>query len=216
MNKNILSNSATNKIYLVFEDGNGLGRKELVELRYMEEKSSFFVGSTLANFKKPKWKAEANIIIYTPEGIYIAKTTIQDTTYTMSDISYHLDTPKSWEFKQLRAGTRKRINLPVKISFSDGLEIESETLDLSVSGFSIMSNTNLSTVHKRFNHRCSIQFTNNDCMYFPNCNINTEVKFVREKSIKDNFEFKNYSIYCFKFVELDPETFANLKQYLMK
>ncbi|MBE7704001.1 MAG: PilZ domain-containing protein [Cyanobacteria bacterium SIG28] len=216
MERNILNDSDITKIYLVFVDGNGIKRKEPVKLRYMEKKNSFFAGQQLTNFKKPRWRTKADIIVYTSEGIYSANVIMHDTTYALQEIMYNLDTPKTWNFKQLRAGTRKKINLPVKITFSDGLEIESETLDLSVGGFSMLSNTKLGTIHRRFNHRCTIQFSKNDYIYFPNCVLEAEIKFAREKVIREDYELEGYSLYGFKFVNLNSNTIMNLKGYLIK
>ena len=216
MERNILNESDITKIYLAFVDGNGLNRKEPVKLRYIEKKNIFFVGQTLSNFKKPRWRTKASIIAYTPEGVYTASVIIRDTSFSMSEIMYNLDTPKTWEFKQLRAGSRKKINLPVKITFSDGLEIEAETLDLSIGGFSIVSNTRLSTIHRRFNHQCTIQFSKDDYIYFPNRTLNANIKFAREKVVRDEYELEGYSLYGFKFINLSPNVIMNLKGYLIK
>jgi hypothetical protein len=45
--------------------------------------------------------------------------------------------PKIWNFKQLRSGSRKLVELPVKIKFSDNVEISTVTYDIAIGGISI-------------------------------------------------------------------------------
>ena len=63
MQQNILRSSDVTKIYFTYTDGKGFNRKEEVTIKYMDKKSCYFVGATISNFSKPKWRAKAKIII---------------------------------------------------------------------------------------------------------------------------------------------------------
>lgn len=216
MQQNILKTSNVSKIYLVFIDGKNYRRKEEVKVRYMDNKSCYFVGPTVINFAKPKWRAKTDIIVYTPDGVYSANVIIRDTDFSLSNIFYKVDIPKTWKFTQLRAGSRKKVNLPIKIKFNDGLEIEGETHDLSIGGFSFISNQNLSTVHTRFNCNCQIQFPQDATINFPDGLLKTDAKYVRSKTIVDSYELEGYKYLCFKFVNLSPDYTMILKHFLLK
>lgn len=216
MQQNILKTSNVTKIYLIFVDGKNHRRKEEVRVRYMDNKSCYFVGSTIINFTKPRWRAKTDIIVYTPDGVYSANVIIRDTDFSLNNIFYKVDIPKTWKFTQLRAGSRKEVKLPLKVKFNDGLEIEGETLDLSVGGFSFISNQNLSTLHTRFACNCQIQFPNDTLLNFPDGLLETEAKYVRSKAIVDDYEMEGYKILCFKFLNLSPDYTMILKNFLMK
>ena len=130
MQQNILKTSEISKSYFNFVDGKGIKRKELVTVRYMDKNSCYFKVQIIANFNKPRWRAKADVIVYTPEGLYYTQQIIRDVSFSLNEILYKIDLPKTWNFKQLRAGSRKKVSLPVRVVFADEVCIESETLDL--------------------------------------------------------------------------------------
>lgn len=182
----------------------------------MDNKSCYFVGPTIMNFTKPKWRAKTDIIVYTPDGVYSANVIIRETDFSLNNIFYKVDIPKTWKFIQLRTGSRKQISLPIKIKFNDGLEIEGKTFDLSIGGFSFISNQNLSTVHTRFGCNCQIQFPQDTTINFPNGLLETDAKYVRSKAIVDSYELEGHKLLCFKFVNLSPDYTMILKHFLLK
>ena len=216
MQQNILKASNVTKIFLKYTDGKGYDRKEAVKLRYMDNKSCYFVGHVLANFTKPKWRAKAEIVIYTSDGIYSAVVILREVQFSLSNIMYKLDIPKSWKFTQLRSGTRKIFALPVRIKFNDELELSGETYDISVGGFSIISQQELSTIHTRFACTCSIQFPKDAIINFPDGILETDSMFVRQKSLKEGYDMEGQKLLCFKFKNLSPDNVMILKNFLMK
>jgi len=216
MQQNILKASNVTKIFLKFVDGKKCNRKEAVKLRYMDSKSCYFAGQTIINFAKPKWRAKAEIIVYTPDGVYSAVVIMRETDFSLNNILYKVDIPKIWKFTQLRAGSRKKVSLPISIKFNDGLEIKNETFDLSIGGFSILSNQELTTIHTRFACTCRIQFPNDAIINFPEGILETDAMYVRQKPIKDNYELRDYKMLCFRFKKLSADDTMIIKNFLMK
>lgn len=216
MQKNILKTSDVTKIYLNFTDGKNHRRREEVKLRYIDNKSCYFVGPTIINFTKPKWRAKTDIIVYTPDGVYSANVIIRETNFSLNNIFYKVDIPKTWKFTQLRVGSRKNVKLPLKLKFNDGLELEAETLDLSVGGFSFITNQDLSTVHTRFACNCKMFFPKDMTINFPDGILEVDAKYVRQKNITDNYDLEGHKIVSFKFLELSPDYTMILKNFLMK
>lgn len=216
MQQNILKSSNVVKIFLKYADGKGCERKETVKLRYMDQKSCYFAGQTIVNFTKPKWRTKAEIIIYTPDGIYSAVVILRDTEFSLNSMMYKLDIPKTWKFTQLRSGSRKKIELPVNIKFNDGLEINGITNDLSVGGFSVVSTQELSTIHRRFICTCSIQFSKEAIINFPDGILEADAVFIRQKMLKEGYEQGEQKLLCFKFKDLSADNAMILKNFLIK
>lgn len=217
MQENILRNSNVTKLYIEFPDGKNYKRKELVAVKYIDNKSCYFSGPTpTSQFTKPKWRTKANIIVYTPDGVYKTTVIIRDVDFSLNGVLYQLDLPKNWEFKQLRAGSRKKVKLPLTIKFNDGLTIETETFDLSIGGFSFFGEHNFSTLHTRFAANCKIIFPNDLIMNFPDKTLEKDCLYVRKKVITDDFERMNQNLYCFKFLKLTPDETMILKNFLLK
>jgi len=215
MTHKILKNPNILKIFLIFQDGKNNKRKESVKIKYIDEKHCYFTGESIQNFSKPKWRAKADIIIYTPNGTYSANVIIRDTSFSLKEMMYKLDIPKEWKHTQLRAGSRKAILLPIVITFSDDTEIQTETFDISVSGFSILDKQVLNSIQTRFPCSCSIQFPVSTIINFPEGILTTSAKYIREKPIIDNFELRDHKQLCFKFTALSPEESLILKNFLM-
>lgn len=216
MQENILKTSNVTKIFLNYVDGSKFNRKEEVKLRYMDSKNCYFIGSIPTGFNKPRWRAKADIVVYTPDGIYSATVIIRDTEYSLNNIFYKVDIPKSWKFTQLRAGSRKQVALPVKLIFNDGLEIDAQTYDLSVGGFSFVGAYEFSTVQTRFACACKIQFPADGVINFPDGLLQTDAKFVRQKIQKTGYNIEEDKLLCFKFINLSADDKMILKNFLMK
>jgi hypothetical protein len=88
MQKNILNSPDISKIYLKFNDGKKNPRNELVKIRYVDKKSVYFAGQSIINFSKPGWRAKCEIVIYTPDGIYITNVIIQETIFSFQDLFF--------------------------------------------------------------------------------------------------------------------------------
>ena len=216
MQQNFLKSGLISKIAFIYVNGVGLKKKEVVTLRYMDKKHCYFYSSNTANFHKPKWRTKATIIAYTPEGVYESQVIIRDTSYSQNEILFEVDIPKTWSFKQLRVGTRKYVKLPLNITFADNVEIEGETKEISVGGFSFITKHNLTSVHKSFSSKCKIQFPKDAIINFPDGIMEAEVKYVRHKAITDNYEYDGFSIISFKFINLNSNQKMVLKTFLMK
>lgn len=216
MQHDILKSNLVTKIMFTYVDGIGLRKKEQVTLSYMDKKYCYFKSQNTINFHKPKWRTKANITVYTPEGVYETTLIIRDTSYSQHEILFEVDLPKTWSFKQLRAGTRKDVELPLYLRFSDGVEIEGNTREMSIGGFSFISNHTLTSVQKGFPAEVCIQLPKDLIINLPDGKLETQVKYVRHKALADNYEQSGFSAISFKFTNLTEEQKMVLKSYIMK
>ena len=216
MQENILRSSNVTKIFLVYQDGKKLKRRELVKVRYLESKYCYLAGEPILNFKKPGWRAKADIVVYTSDGVYSANVIIRDVNFSLREMLYKLDLPKTWKYTQLRSGSRKVISLPIKITFTDNTIVEIETYDLSIGGFSVLVNQELNTVQTRFPCGCQINFPKESIMNFPDGILDTAARYVRQKAITDDYDLRDHKKYCFKFTGLTPDQQMILKAFLLK
>ncbi len=213
MQNNILRESNITKIYLIYILPNGIKKKVNVSLRYMGDKECYFVGTVLPNFVKPKRKSPLEIIVYTSDGTYRANVKILDTNVGLNEIMYQAELPKTWNFTQLRQGSRKNVALPGSLKFNDGHEIQFETFDLSVGGFSFFTNEKISTIYQRFSAIGTLEFPAELLLNYPDKKLVTEVKFVRnQEEVEGEF---GKAFYALKFVQLTPDETMILKNYLL-
>lgn len=215
MQNNIVNVREAIKICLEFTNSKKEYTKEKVIVRCTDNESYYFFGKVPMFFEKPKKKSKVNIILYTPDGIYKAETVFIDVDYSLEGILYELKPPKTWKFLQFRIGSRKKVKLPLKISFSDGYEIETVTEDLSIGGFSFIGKYDFSTSQAKFENVCKICFPEDSVVNFPDKVLEAKVVFVRKKAIEDDYERQGESLYCFKFVKLPQLVSRNIKQYLI-
>ena len=214
MQQNILKDSNITKIYLIYINANGIKKKEAVKLRFMDSKECYFAANTPVNFVKPKRKSQAEINVYTTDGIYKTKVTIIDTNLSLREVIYNVSIPKTWDFIQLRSSTRKLVKLPVKIKFNDGFEIQTSTYDLSLGGLSFFSEKSFSSIYKKISGILTLEIPKTEIINFPDGELVVETKFVREKSeIENHF---GETLYIFKFMNLPKENELILKNFLMK
>ncbi len=213
MQNNILRDSNITKIYLIYLDPKGLKKKVNVKLRYMGDKECYFAGDVVPNFNKPKRKSPVEIFVYTTDGIYKATVKLLDANLSLKEIMYQVEIPKQWNFTQLRQGSRKAVALPGSLKFNDGHEISFTTYDISVGGFSFLSEEAISIIYQRFSSICTLEFPQGLLMNYPDRKLVTEVKFVRNK---ENIEGEFGKIfYALKFVKLTDDEAMILKNYLL-
>ncbi|MCM1004092.1 MAG: PilZ domain-containing protein [Candidatus Gastranaerophilales bacterium] len=213
MQNNILRDSNITKIFLIYTQPNGLKKKVNVKLRYMGDKECYFAGAVTPNFMKPKRKSPVEIFVYTTDGVYKATVKILDTNLNLNEIMYQVEIPKTWNFTQLRQGSRKNVVLPGSLKFNDGFEISFETFDLSVGGFSFLTEEKISSIHQRFSAIGTIEFPAELLINYPDRKLIAEVKFVRNKEdIEGEF---GKTFFAMKFVQLTQDEQMILKNYLL-
>lgn len=213
MQTNILRGSNITKIYLIYTNSKKLKKRVNVKLRYMGDKECYFSGSIPVGFEKPKRKSPVELIVYTSDGIYNTTVKILDSNLNVNEVMYQLEIPKTWRFSQLRSGSRRVVALPGCLKFNDGTEISFETTDLSIGGFSFTTKEKIPSIYQRFSCICTLEFSKELIINFPDCKLETEVKFVRSKdSIDDNLDV---SFFALKFVNLADESKMILKNYLL-
>lgn len=214
MQNNILKDSNITKIFLFYIAPNGLKKKVNVKLRYMGDKECYFAGAVVPNFNKPKRKSPVEIFVYTTDGIYSADVKMLDTTVNLNEILYHVEIPKLWKFKQLRQGSRKRIELQGVLKFNDEHELKFKTYDFSIGGFSIFLSEKVSSLYQRFSCLATLEFPSDLIINFPDRKLVTEAKFVRStEEIEGEF---GKTFYALKFVSLTPDEKMILKNFLLK
>ena len=216
MQQEMLLSGSVAKIIFIYVDGAGLNKKERVTLSYMDKKHCYFRSTNTENFHKPNWRTKAKVLVYTPEGVYETSLIIRDAISSYNDVVFEVDIPKEWKLKQVRNGIRKKVELPVSIEFADNVCIDMVTTELSVTGFSLISNHLLTNVQKSFPAKGSIQFPTNLVAGLPDGKLDAQIKFVRQKVKTDDYNFEDYTVMSFKFVSLTPEQKIILKNYLMR
>ena len=128
MQQDILKSGLVSKIVFTYIDGVGIKKKENVTLSYIDNKYCYFKANNTIDFHKPRWRAKAEISVYTTEGIYETKVIIRDTTFSQHEILFEVDIPKTWTYKQLRAGSRKNVELPITLPFDTLIEYSLMTI----------------------------------------------------------------------------------------
>ena len=214
MQQNILRNTSVTKIYLIYLDKNNIKKKEAVKLRFMDNKECYFAAPMGANFEKPKKKTQAELVVYTEDGIYKASVLLKDANLSLRDIVYTVTLPLKWDFIQCRSSSRKMVELPLSIKFNDGYIIEAVSYELSTGGGSFFSKQNIPSIYIRFSGTLTLELPHDLIINFPEGKLITEAKFVREKSEIEN----HYGevLYIYKFISLNDDAQMILKNYLMK
>ena len=213
MQQNILKSSDITKIYLIYTN-NGSKRREEVSLRFMDNKECYFSGQVFMNFNKPKKKTPAEINVFTTDGVYKTSVLLLDSNLSLNEVLYEVSIPKTWNFIQLRASTRKLVELPVNIKFNDGFEINTTTYDVSLGGISFYSKEQISSIYKKISGILTLELPKNTLINFSEGHMTVETKFVREKAGEDN-RFGEQQ-FVFKFIGLPLEDELVLKNFLIK
>ena len=213
MQHNILRDSNITKIYLIYIH-NGARKKETVTLRFMDNKECYFAAPTPVKFDKPKKKIPAELNVFTPDGVYKTKITLLDTNMSLQEILYEVSIPKTWDFIQLRASSRKLVELPVSIKFNDGFTINTTTYDLSLGGISYYTKDSLSSIYKKISGILTLELPKETLINFPDGRMTVETKFVREKSGDE--EHFGEQLVIFKFIGVTPDDEMILKNFLIK
>lgn len=214
MQQNILKESNITKIFLNYTTTAGIKKKLRVKMKYMDNKNCYFFSDIPENFVKPKPRTNCDLVVYTPDGIYKASVKLVDSSLSLNGIMWEVNIPKTWNFVQLRSGTRKNTDLSGSLKFNDGYEISFQTNDLSIGGFSFFSKERIATNYQRFSCICTLNFPKESFINFPDSKLITEAKFVRTKeNIEDHLdEF----LYGLKFIKLTNDEHLILKNYLLK
>ena len=113
----------------------------------------------------------------------------------------------------MRSGSRKKLQASVKIKFCDDTELQEDVYDISTSGFSIASKQQLSLVHKKFPATINLSLLTKDSQEIT---INTTAKFVRAFAIIDDYQYLDYNLLAFKFLNLAKEQSLLIKDCLIK
>ena len=213
MQHNILKDSNITKIFLIYVN-NGSRKRETVKLRFMDNKECYFAAPTPVKFEKPKKKIQAELNVFTSDGVYKTKVTLIDTNMSLREVLYEVSTPKSWDFIQLRASSRKLVELPVSIKFNDGYSINATTYDLSLGGISFFTKESISSIYKKISGILTLELPKDTLINFPDGKMTVETKFVREKSdIEDHF---GETLMIFKFIGVSSDEEMILKNFLIK
>lgn len=212
MEKNILRANDVTSIYLCYiEDFQK--RKLSVKIRFLDTKECYLATDDIpVNYNKPKRKLPAQIVAYTEDGIYRADVKIIDANISGTGVMYITERPSKWEYKQLRSGTRKKVEIPFCIKFSDGYEINAKTYDIAIGGLSFYPEQPIPDLYQKFSGTLSMEIPDNSNMNINSININVETKFVREHKDKNNPLDKRL---VFKFIGLNQQDTISLKTYLI-
>lgn len=213
MQYNILKKTDATKICLQYTE-NGLRKKFLVMLKFMDTKECYFATDLPINFKKPKKKTDADLTVYTVDGIYKTSVQILDCTVSLQDIMFEVTIPLNWNYSQLRNSTRKKVELPVNIKFDDGFELKSTSIDLALGGVAVRHKGMISSIYKRLTGTLTIELPKESDIDLPDSKLIAEAKFVREITNKNNSD--NGSFYVFKFIKLSDKQLYMLTNYLIK
>lgn len=213
MRENILRESTVTKIFINYITEKGLKKKDLVTLRFMDSRECYFSAAVPANIQKPKRRSQAELVVYTADGIYKATVNVNDANLSVNEIIYQTTVPAKWDFVQLRSSSRKHIMLNGTLKFNDGYEIKFDTYDLAIGGLAFLSKDRIPSIYQRFTCILTLEFPSHLIMNFPDRKLITEAKITREKENVDG-EI-NKILYGVKFIKLTNEESLILKNYLL-
>lgn len=213
MRENILRETTITKIFLNYITDNGAKKKDLVSLKFMDSRECYFSAAVPANIQKPKRRSQAEIVVYTSDGVYKTTVTVNDANFSLSEIIYQTTVPQKWDFVQLRSSSRKHIFLKGNLKFNDGFEINFDTYDLAIGGLAFLSDDRVSSIYQRFTCILTLEFPSHLIMNFPDKKLITEAKIVREKENVEG-EFGKI-LYGVKFIKLTSDESLILKNYLL-
>lgn len=211
MTLDVLTLPNIERICIKYNDGKGQPVKVNVVLNHIDDKYCFLSTKLSVNFSKPRWWAPVEIFIYTSSGVYQGKAKIRAVNVLLKKINYKIDIPKTWEYSQFRKGDRKKCAFPIKIKFVDDTVIETTIREINLAGFAILSDTNFTTVQKKFSASCEIQ------MKKDGQGVETliqDVIYVREKDEKDEEYYGTIHLACFKFVNVSDKNTMILRNYI--
>ena len=213
MQQNILRNAGVTKIFLIYVE-NGSRKKMEVSLKFMDDKQCYFSTSIVGVFEKPKKKIDAELKVYTVDGVYATNVKLLDSNFSLNEIMFEVSAPKTWNYVQLRSSTRKNVELPLTIKFNDGFVIQAQSYDLSLGGISFFSKEEINSIYKKISGILSFELPKSTIINFPDGKLITETKFVREvKDIEYHYDEK---LYVFKFMSVSPENREILKNFLIQ
>ena len=121
MQEKLLKDKEHTKIYLVYTDGTK--QKLEATYRYMDTKHFYLAALTPSHFNKPSRNCSAETIAYRPEGVYRTSVKIMDVHFSINELVFLVTIPARWDFKQLRASSRKNVNLNFSLNFDDDFKI---------------------------------------------------------------------------------------------
>jgi len=195
MEKNILKNKDILDVYLIYADG----EKKLIEskanIQFVDEENNtcYLISSLPLNMSKPKFKCNVKVVVYTKSGIYKSETKISDMSLSVANVVYNIDIPKHWKYVQMRYSERISIDAPIEITYNDGYKITGRITELSITGFSFVSEIMIPELYTKLRGIGSINLTGKNDSNI----ISDEVKFVRKVETEINTDRLNYYVYKF-------------------
>lgn len=210
MQQNILRESNVTKVFLQYVD-NGVRKKHQVKIRFMDKKECYFAAECPPNFDKPKNKIEAELFVYTTDGIYKTNVKLLETNVSMREILFTVSLPKNWNYTQMRESSRKSVSLPVTIQYNDGYVISATTDDIALGGVCISYNEDISSIYRRIPCILTLELPKNLIINLPESKLIVEAKFLREVSANEDC-YK----YAFKFLSITYEQKNVLTNFLIK
>ena len=207
MNINILRRKNLIAIYVVYNDGQ---KKQVKVNIHFLDKDICYLETDLwdNNFKKPKSNQNAELLVYTVNGIYTGKTKIIDTTLSLQKVMFSLSTPSKWTLTQARTSIRKVISLPFIIKYEDGYEIKGETIDISSGGISFALTEPILPMYYKFNAKINIDISSTKLKNSENNDIKSTVKYLRKISSD------KATTYVYRFITMDSFSTNILKLLL--
>ncbi|MCQ2753737.1 MAG: PilZ domain-containing protein [bacterium] len=211
MNDNILRTKDCVKIYINYVNSKGLGRKKQVTVRYVDLSTCYLTMPLPSDVERPKPKSKAELVVYTTDGVYNSEVVLLGTEVTLNEFFYEVSLPKTWNYKQLRNGSRKDVELPLTLKFDDGFEVTATSTDLSVGGLSFKTEQRISTIYHKLKCQLTLQLPKDLLINFADGKFICSASFVR---LRENFE-TNEKIYAFQFLNVSKEDSEILQNYLL-
>ena len=177
--------------------------KKNVRLKYVDDTECYFIADFLAGYQKPTKKLQANLTIYTADGIYKTKLMINNVDVSLKEIFFTCDVPRDWEFIQMRRGGRKALSIPFKIEYNDGYVIEAKTFDLAPGGFAFITEENIGPIYRKVPANVTMQFEQGLSADLPDGKFTSSVVFVREIDAV-TVENPKEKRYAYRFANLSP------------
>jgi hypothetical protein len=211
VNINVLKEVSISKIEMIYDDDGGKKHRE-VSLGYYDEEICYFSLNTDLNFLLPKLKSEAEILVYSPDGIFKSVVKFLRINKSVGKVLFEVTAPAKWDFIQRRKNLRKQIPLPVSIKYEDGFEITTRVNDISAGGLTVYKTGAFSGIYQKLEADISIEFPEGVILHMNDNIVHTKARCVRvEENLPGHF---GENLVAYEFIHLNSDIANSMRRYI--
>ena len=183
-----------------------------VKLHFVDQADCYLSTEFTPDYEKLTKTVNAELLVYTPRGIFSSKVKIHETSATLKEVTFTIFTPQEWTTIQNRNGKRVPMGLSSVLEFNDGFKIDAITEDVAPNGISFYYPNVLKDKYKQEICKITVQFPDGTFGKNTSGTLIRDAKFLREKIIYKGGSTK--FLYVFKYTNLKIIEREYLKQFL--